>query len=176
MTTLRQAAQAEADAPLLHAFLNEAKNAGITHLVQPKNAGITHLVQPKEAMQMALDALQSCAENTENPMETMDALNALRTALEAPEQEPVGYVFEKRDFIGSVIGAKGAWAPHETPLYAAPVEAPDIEALTKERDALMAAGKIALNMCVEFSRAPMTQVGYLGLLRVIASLKQAGVQ
>jgi len=110
MKDLREALEA----PLLHTFLNEAKKAGITHLVQPK-----------EAMQMALDALQSCAENTENPMKTRDALNALRAVLEAPEHEPVGVIRHLDEL-------NAEWTqrlPIGTKLYATPVEAPNIKAL-----------------------------------------------
>ena len=50
-----------------------------------------------------------------------------------------------------------------------------VSIMRAERDALMAAGKLALEACVGFSRAPMTQVEYLSLLRVIAALREAGV-
>ena len=35
--------------------------------------------------------------------------------------DPIGYAYANQDLIGSVIGAKGEWAPKEVPLYAAPV-------------------------------------------------------
>jgi len=47
---------------------------------------ITQLVQPalisKEALQLLVDALQSCANNEENPMETWQALEVGRAAIE----------------------------------------------------------------------------------------------
>lgn len=36
------------------------------------------------------------------------------------DAEPVGYAYANQDFIGSVIGAKGEWAPHEIALYTRP--------------------------------------------------------
>jgi len=129
----------------------------------------------RQAAQAALDKL-----NTGELLCEVTTASILNEALEAPEQEPVAWISITQHgstttidntFDDRVIN----WPLGEYKLYAAPVEAPDIEALTKERDALMAAGKLALDMCVEFSRAPMTQVEYLGLLRVIGALKQAGV-
>ena len=38
---------------------------------------------------------------------------------ESEAQEPVGYAYGHQDYIGSVIGAKGEWAPNEVPLYTA---------------------------------------------------------
>ena len=34
--------------------------------------------------------------------------------------EPIGYAYEHQDFIGSVIGAKGEWAPNEVALFTHP--------------------------------------------------------
>jgi len=42
-------------------------------------------------------------------------LTALIASMEA--QEPIGYAYANQDFIGSVIGAKGEWAPNEIALY-----------------------------------------------------------
>ena len=44
----------------------------------------------KKKLQQVLDALQACADNCENPMDTRDALNVLQAALDAPN-EPVEY-------------------------------------------------------------------------------------
>lgn len=43
----------------------------------------------REAAQLLVDALQACADNEENPMDTRDALAAGRTALSLPD-DPVG--------------------------------------------------------------------------------------
>ena len=48
---------------------------------------------------------------------TIDALIEELASLKA--QEPVGYAYAHQDFIGSVIGEKGQWAPDEIPLFLA---------------------------------------------------------
>lgn len=59
--------------------------------------------------------------------DTNTAIHMLRK-LQPNTQEPVGYAYGNQDFIGSVIGAKGEWAPNEIPLYTHP--APQQEPLT----------------------------------------------
>ena len=99
----------------------------------------------RQAAQAALDKL-----NAGELLCEVTAASILNEALEATEQEP--------DLYQSYIAV-----------------CEELVKRTKERDALLAAGKLALDMCVEFSRAPMTQVEYLGLLRTISALKKAGV-
>jgi hypothetical protein len=62
-----------------------------------------------------------------------DAQAMLRSKLE--QQEPVGYAYAHQDFIGSVIGAKGEWAPNEIPLFLAvgsPQPTDDVVATMRE--------------------------------------------
>ena len=46
----------------------------------------------------------------------------------------------------------------------------------RERDALAAAGRLAMDVCVDLSGVRMNQMEYLSVLRAIAALKAAGVQ
>ena len=48
--------------------------------------------------------------------------------------------------------------------------------LKAERDALAAAGRLAMDVCVDLSGVRMNQMEYLSVLRVIAALEAAGVQ
>jgi len=103
---------------------------------------------------------------------------ALRKALEAPEQEPVAVITEC-EIMGQQTATEieGRWKFLKVgdKLYAKPVEAPDIKALTQERDALMAAGKLAvaaLNGYIDWDggNAPDKPA-----FEAITALKQAGV-
>ena len=53
-------------------------------------------------------------------LDDADEAIALLRAFLAEPSEPIGYAYENQDFIGSVIGAKGDWAPHEIPLFTHP--------------------------------------------------------
>ncbi len=48
--------------------------------------------------------------------------------------------------------------------------------LKRERDALLAAAKLAMDVCVDLSGVRMNQMKYLSVLRAIVALKAAGVQ
>jgi hypothetical protein len=58
------------------------------------------------------------------------AIAAIEAELAKLQAEAVGYAYEHQDYIGSVIGAKGEYAPHEIPLFTHP--APTIEPLSDE--------------------------------------------
>jgi hypothetical protein len=86
--------------------------------------------------------------------ELTNAITAAREYLAAPEQsEPVGYAYANQDFIGSVIGAKGEWAPNEIALYTHP--APYPTELTDEeiRAVQMSDPAYMTNSCIAFARA-----------------------
>lgn len=72
------------------------------------------LIQARDALQAALSDDQPYIERS------VAAVAALQAAIDAPEPEPIGYAYEHQDFIGSVIGAKGDWAPDEIALYTHP--------------------------------------------------------
>jgi len=97
----------------------------------------------REAAQMLVDALQSCADNEENPMETREALTAGRAALALPD-EPVAWRYK-----GEATYDGNKWHDNyevttseqvakfkdknATPLYATPQSAPlERQPLTSE--------------------------------------------
>ena len=49
-----------------------------------------------------------------------EAVMEILQSLAPVDAEPVGYAYANQDYIGSVIGAKGEWAPHGIPLYTHP--------------------------------------------------------
>ena len=65
-----------------------------------------------QAHQLSSAVVQAIAEAV---LRTVDA-NKLAQGVSV---EPVGYAYAHQDYIGSVIGAKGEWAPNEVPLYTA---------------------------------------------------------
>ena len=72
-------------------------------------------------------------------LDDADEAIALLRAFLAEPSEPIGYAYENQDFIGSVIGAKGDWAPHEIPLFTHPASKPlepdkDLTQALTERD------------------------------------------
>ena len=84
----------------------------------------------KQLLREAMEALEWGSDylpkNAESRRMSEAAILRLKAAIDAPEQEPIGYCFNNRDFIGTVIGAKGDWAPHETPLYTKPHQGADL--------------------------------------------------
>ena len=76
----------------------------------------------KSMLIQARDALLLACRRSDRVIdkEYEEAIAALQAAIDAKEAEPVGYAYEHQDFIGSVIGAKGDWAPDEIALYTHP--------------------------------------------------------
>ena len=68
------------------------------------------------------DAL--CAELEKLKLAKTECINQLQENYDyfakLKQQEPIGYAYAHQDFVGSVIGEKGEWAPSEVPLYLAP--------------------------------------------------------
>ena len=75
--------------------------------------------QRKVLIDMSKFAYNACHSDFVMDEKIMPAM-ALLEALQPNTQEPVGYAYENQDFVGSVIGAKGEWAPNEIALYAHP--------------------------------------------------------
>ena len=105
----------------------------------------------KQDIQTVLNALQNSQlfvqassninvlEGFGQQLDDADEAIALLRAFLAEPSEPIGYAYENQDFIGSVIGAKGDWAPHEIPLFTHPASKPlepdkDLTQALTERD------------------------------------------
>lgn len=109
-----------------------------------------HALNPATAIAL-LDKLEAAqAENLRQDLEYVeqglrlidmsrerDAALARLAVIE--KQEPIGYAYEHQDYIGSVIGAKGEWAPNEVPLFAAAGASPEPSALQAENAKLITA-------------------------------------
>ena len=77
------------------------------------------------------DALRAQLAESVSNHEACKSANSmlLETIAEIEKQEPVGYAYANQDFIGSVIGAKGEWAPREIALFTRPMPAQDVTEL-----------------------------------------------
>ena len=105
-----------------------------------------------ESMAVVIDALIAELEEAQHTINIQAALtkghgkliDKLRAELAAlKNQEPVGYAYAHQDYIGSVIVAKGQWAPSEIPLFlAAGAQPPGYQLVPVEpTEAMCAAGQ-----------------------------------
>ena len=73
-----------------------------------------YILTPEQHAQI-VDALELPSLKTVSMLIKRDAALAMLKAMKPVE--PCGFAYEHQDYIGSVIGAAGEWAPNEIPLY-----------------------------------------------------------